>query len=770
MTLGFRMGSVLLTMLWLTRASLAEPVVLGLQNNHPLTEIQIGELLLDELRCTACHQQQRTSRAIERTAPDLSNVGVRVSPDYLQQFIAAPSKHHAGTTMPDMLADKSDSERQSIATAITHFLVSQSAQQFRPTAVDATTSAAGKELFHRVGCVACHAPRGQTEPTAEQPVVVDLEHLSAKYSVSALSEFLSQPTRIRTSGRMPDMKLSPSESLAIAGFLLGNKSTQAVALQPQAELVAAGKKHFQSLNCTACHQLPGLAPTDKKRDWAMADFNQGCLSNKPGPHPQYNLKETQNKAIQAALKSPLQKPSDQGDLHKTLTAFNCIACHIRDEFGGVSEERNSFFQSDAKNLGEDARIPPPLTLVGAKLHTVWLKRVLYDGESVRPYMFTRMPQYGESNLRHVPDLVARLDSVPEVVLSIPNGETNDKAERERAKEYREAGKKLLGSTSLNCVACHNFNAKTPQNNGIELMTTHQRIKPSWFYHFLCNPNNYRPRIVMPTAWPDGKAVDKTVLEGDTQRQIEAIWYYLSLGRSAPDPAGVQPIESKILVTDQTRTYRGRSSVAGFRGIAVGFPGNMSYAFNAETGTLTAIWSGEFIRVDRSGQGTGSFNPASKHHALAQDVSFFRLADDKAAWPLRPVLSSEVKVNPDPLYPKNCGYQFRGYTMDEQSIPTFEYVSGDVVIADRVTAEQQRLTREFTFTAPTAQTLWFRALTGKFTAVDQQTFKNDALKITVPAVEHLTRSISAENQTSELILKLNLPAGKSKHSITYELLK
>src|SRR5208282_2479935 len=201
-------------------------------------------------------------------------------------------------------------------------------------------------------------------------------------------------------------------------------------------------------------------------------------------------------------------------------------CHIRDDFGGVSPERNLLFQTNAKNLGDDARIPPPLSLAGAKLQSVWMKKVLFDAESVRPYMFTRMPQYGEPNLRHLPDLFSRLDQVEDFRFSMPNSESENEKERARAQQLRDAGRKLLGDKSLYCIACHNFNGKTPQNNGIELMSSYQRLKPSWFYHFLRNPNAYRPRIVMPVAWPGGKAVDKTILNGDTDRQIEAIWYFL----------------------------------------------------------------------------------------------------------------------------------------------------------------------------------------------------------------------------------------------------
>ena len=60
-----------------------------------------------------------------------------------------------------------------------------------------------------------------------------------------------------------------------------------------------------------------------------------------------------------------------------------------------------------------------------------MKKVLFDAESVRPYMFTRMPQYGEPNLRHLPDLFSRLDKVPNVKFLMPNSESPNKKERAR---------------------------------------------------------------------------------------------------------------------------------------------------------------------------------------------------------------------------------------------------------------------------------------------------------------------------------------------------
>ena len=81
-----------------------------------------------------------------------------------------------------------------------------------------------------------------------------------------------------------------------------------------------------------------------------------------------------------------------------LTQLNCIACHTRDDFGGVAEEINEFFHTTEEALGDAARIPPPLTKIGGKLKFEWLNKVLYDGLSVRPYMKTRMPQFGRTAL------------------------------------------------------------------------------------------------------------------------------------------------------------------------------------------------------------------------------------------------------------------------------------------------------------------------------------------------------------------------------------
>lgn len=762
----------------------------SLAGNHPLTQVQAGELLIAELRCTACHEGVETVSHFVKIAPDLAEVGARISPEYLQRYLSSPSTAHPGTTMPDVLASRPEAERAGIAEALSHFLISQSKRPFHAEATVPANLPDGKELFHTVGCVACHGPRELVvEPPIEKrndeddedrpavqkktfpPIAVNLGHVATKYSAKSLSEFLFQPLKVRSSGRMPDMKLTPAESQAIAFYLIGQQPPPAALFINEA-LVAKGRQHFQELNCAACHSLSGISAASPVMSLKGADLTRGCLSETKGRSPQFRLPKAQTEAIIAALRDAPQTDSDQAIVAKTLTSFRCIACHIRDDFGGVPEEYSPFFISSELKMGDDGRIPPPLTLLGAKLQPAWLKKVLFDGESVRPYMATRMPQYGSANLGHLPELFARLDRLESVEMKIPNPERGSDSERERERTLRKAGQELLGDKGLGCINCHTFNGKpAPVNQGIDLMTTYQRLQPGWFNRFARNPAAFRPRIIMPTAWPDGVASHKTILDGNTDQQIEAIWYYLSLGTSAADPSGIRHISTKLVVSDQARTFRGRSRVAGFRGIAVGLPGQLNYAFNAETGTLSALWKGDFIGVNWNGQGSGDFNPASSPITLAQDVSFAQLPDDNAPWPLVPVMTKEAKVNPNPLYPKNVGYQFGGYFLDEDSIPTFMYRSGTIEIEDRsVTSgsgEQRLLKRVLQFDTPTPQAVWFRALTGEISQEAEHVYRSGRMQLTIPATEVKLRTLSDDPKRSELLLRFTLPPGRSTQELLYE---
>ena len=758
----------------------AQSVVPGLLGGHGLDETDSGELLIQELRCAACHEGISADGRGAIQAPRLDEAAWRISPEFLRSFIMDPAGSHDGAKMPDVLAHLQPTEREQAAVAISAFLTRQSSFDFLSEEVDASRVKRGSTLFHAVGCVACHEPEEPALIGGEVPELgdsaVSLRHVAKKYSVASLSDFLFQPLDIRPAGRMPDMGLSRAEAEDIASYLLREGEAQGGPAPVDAELIQQGRDMFQRFGCVSCHALDGLETPQAVTEGRDLDLSGGCLSVESKRAPRYQLSEEQRAALRFALSAPAEEQSDEDAIAETLTAFNCIACHARGDMGGVSREIDPYFTTSEPELGDEARIPPELTMAGAKLNLEWTQRVLFDAEKVRPYMHTRMPQFGEENLAHLPELFQRVDGIEELEPVVPEGK-----EREVA---RDAGHELLGTAGLSCVSCHNFNGKETQGfKGIDLITSHERLKYDWFKRFVIAPQLYRPGIVMPEGWSGGVASHDGILEGDTDKQIDAIWYFLSLGRSARDPRGLASVSSRLIVGDTTRTYRGRSSIAGFRGIAVGFPGGLNYAFDANNGTLSGLWRGDFVSARWDGQGAGGFNPAARPVRLAQDLSFYLLEGELDPWPLKPFMDDENPVNPDPQYPRNLGYRFRGYHLDEEKTPTFMYSIDDLDIEDTSLAildrERPVLERTLQLTVPSARQIWFRALTGDDLVEGDvpNVFKTEELQVSLPAGVTLTRSfaeggpaVHRDRVQEEVLLLFLLPSGTSTWRIEYELLR
>ena len=180
--------------------------------------LRAGRLLLGELGCTACHE---THAALDtyisrKQAPVLDDVGSRVRVEFLRAFLGDPQAAKPGTTMPHLFAGLEDNEQRDRVEALVHLLASTGSVAEMVPVTPAVKR--GEELFHSVGCVACHDPRvGDTEPLADSVPLPDME---AKYSIPGLAEFLRDPLHVRPSGRMPSLLLSTEEARDIASYLL----------------------------------------------------------------------------------------------------------------------------------------------------------------------------------------------------------------------------------------------------------------------------------------------------------------------------------------------------------------------------------------------------------------------------------------------------------------------------------------------------------------------------------------------------------------------
>ncbi len=739
----------------------------GLAGKHALGAEDVGELLLGELMCHACHAGLATRETSRQQGPDLTDVGARIAPEYLVRYIADPAGTHRGTKMPSVLHAEPAARRQEIATAIAAFLIDRSPHRFATEAIAAEEAAAGETLFHEVGCIVCHSPRRPALPEGKMPSPnrgqVDLSVMRQKYSLESLSDFLYLPSRIRPSGRMPDLGLSKAEARALASALIGVGPDRGSAATPSTERVDEGRRYFVAYRCSSCHALDNVE--SERPRIVISTSTGGCLSASASDSPRYALDDAQRDALAQSIAAPERTVSDEQQIDWTLTAFNCFGCHERGQSGGVSPELDPYFTTSEPELGDEARLPPPLTGVGAKLRGDWLREVVFGSGSVRHYMHTRMPRFEEAALGSLPERLGRVDDIEDFPMPIPEGK--------EANRLRDGGRELLGKPGLSCISCHDFNGKPSAGfAGIDLVDTAERLEPTWFARFLLKPQSFRRGTVMPEYWPGGVAVQPDILEGETEAQIQALWNYLAQGRTARDPVGIRGEPSVLTVTDTVSTYRGRSRIAGFRGIAVGHPGGVNFAFDAQNGSLAAIWLGEFVSVNWSSQGAGDFNPRSRPIELARDVAFVRLESPDAPWPLRPQTSKEKPVNPDPIYPRQHGYRFEGYAFGEGNVPTLRYRSGAVRIEDRCEADPSsdppRLIRHLRFVSPEADALTFRLLAGAIEARSKSVSEVSGLRLRVPDVP--TRLRRSSESEAELLLELALPAGELLLRIDYEILR
>jgi hypothetical protein len=68
---GFTLLTVLIVSLHARTVS-AAPMIPGLANTLPLSELHVGQLLIGELRCGACHGRKDPPHVLELSAPDLA--------------------------------------------------------------------------------------------------------------------------------------------------------------------------------------------------------------------------------------------------------------------------------------------------------------------------------------------------------------------------------------------------------------------------------------------------------------------------------------------------------------------------------------------------------------------------------------------------------------------------------------------------------------------------------------------------------------------------
>jgi mono/diheme cytochrome c family protein len=516
-----------------------------------------------------------------------------------------------------------------------------------------------------------------------------------------------------------------------------------------AGLAAKGRENFEKIGCANCHDDLKV-PARPALAFAKLDSSRGCLSATAGAWPKYDLNVEQRGWIAKAMPNA-EKPqlTDKQKIDKTLVTFNCLACHERDGLGGIAPERKEFFTGTQPGLGDQGRIPPPLSYVGAKLKPEWIGEVMLHGKRQREYVDASMPQFGEANVGHLVELFGKVDQLEAAVMP----------KVASIKESKSAGYEMIGSTGFSCIACHEFNGqKSGELSALDISHVTERIQKNWFYLYMKQPSRFHPTVIMPSYWPGGQSIRPTILGGNTDQQIEALWTYLEDGPRAKKPLGLSRQSNELNVSDVTEICRGRSSV-GYRGIAVGYPERINLAFDSGEMSLRQLWKGDFANAD-----IGSFHPRGTDLiSFPQGIPFHRLKSLDDNWP--------YKGKNDQAFPQDQGYQFRGYHLDAARRPTFLYHYGDIAVEDYFEDVHDKdgkpyFKRTLRFDADSAQKpFYFRAAAGKkIEKSSERVFGIDQLQLRITS-EHT--AIVRDGNPAELLIPLTLPKGRSILTLEFQ---
>lgn len=656
-----------LALMALAAALHAEPLVVGFDRLYAAKlDAAGGRLLFHELGCANCHRVD--TGLPQRRGPVLTEVAYRVQADWLKAFLANPAVKRPGTTMPHVLP----ADDAAAAEAVVHYLTSIKPKAApKSKALLQVNAVNGEELFHNVGCVACHAPSATFQPPEGAPAAADFTHRSVelaklreKYALNPLADFLRNPQSVRPDGRMPHIKLEDTDYGDIAAWLVdyresdGRNAPKIEPLKPDAELVKRGRALVAAARCAACHDLPKDVAAQPV---PLAKADGGCLNGNPvSGVPRYELSAAQRTALKAFLAAREQPATPDQLATLSLAALNCIACHERDGRGGPDLARKVYFHGD-HNLGDTGRYPPPLTGAGRKLQPEWLAKVLTGEKRVRPYLKVQMPVYGQATAT-LPALLAKADAKPETKL--PEGDV-------------DAGRKLLGTLGGNsCITCHRWNERASLGiQALDLSNLAQRIQPGWLHDYLINPAGYRAGTLMPSFWPEGKAANPAILGGDTAKQIAAIYAFAQRGTGVPEgfPETASG-EFELIPNDRAIVQRAFIDGVGTHTILVGFPGGVSLAYDGQRAFPALAWKGRFF---------DAYTTWFSRHAPFEKP----LGDALVKWPA--------------ASPGEATVRFEGYRLDAQGIPTFLWQSGGLQVRERFEPVAGGLRRTLAWDLPAA---------------------------------------------------------------------
>lgn len=371
-----------------------------------------GTSLYGESFCASCHAVQNAAGNMVGgdIGPELTRVGSKVKPEWLQGWLKNPRAYDPPTAMPHYrFADAQ------IATLSGFLQAKTDSDLLANVHLDAATPeqiAHGKRLVSDYGCASCHEIAGIKKPENFAP---ELSRIGSKAVTQliflqgmqhTLPDYIAgkikQPRAFSPGLKMPQYTLTSAQIDALTTALLSLNERSytlppalSVPAKPESDYQPAGKagKLMTDLACLSCHRINGhggdMAPdltwegSSVQREWLVQFFkNPGTL--RPAlirRMPRFNLTDSEVNELSDYIMTVYQSPAvdrdsmplsgySQGEIELGRQLFygkySCQGCHIVDT------------KTDKGYIG------PTLAHAGSRLTAAWIYQWMKNPQLLRP--------------------------------------------------------------------------------------------------------------------------------------------------------------------------------------------------------------------------------------------------------------------------------------------------------------------------------------------------------------------------------------------------
>ncbi len=371
-----------------------------------------GATLYGESFCASCHAVQNAAGNMVGgdVGPELTRVGSKVKPEWLQAWLRNPRVYDPGTGMPHYRFNDAQ-----VATLSGFLLAKSDSDLLANVHLDPATPeqiAHGKRLVSDYGCASCHEIAGIKRPENFAP---ELSRIGSKPITQliflpgmqhTLPDYIAgkikNPRAFSLGLKMPQYTFTTAQIDALTTALL-SLNDRSYSLPPLLTMPGRAETDYQpagragklmtDLACFSCHRINGhgsdMAPdltwegSSVQREWLVQFFkNPGTL--RPSlirRMPRFNLSDSEVNELTDYIMTVYQSPAVDrdsallsGDLQGQIELgkqlfygkYSCQGCHIVDT------------KTDKGYIG------PTLTQVGSRLTAAWVYQWMKNPQALRP--------------------------------------------------------------------------------------------------------------------------------------------------------------------------------------------------------------------------------------------------------------------------------------------------------------------------------------------------------------------------------------------------